>query len=81
METVYKLRHKPTGLFFNTPDYILGNVSKRGKVFSSPPPRKSRLELPKELAEELNIPCEYYVVTIKTKLTDWEVVEFVLTEK
>ena len=80
MEIVYKLRHKPTGLFFKDPDWESGNVDVLGKVFNHPPPRKSKMTIPKDLAIINNLECLYHTQTYKTKLSDWEVVEFTITE-
>lgn len=81
MEIVYKLRHKPTGLFFKDPDWATGNVSKTGKVFITKPPRKSSISMLKPLAEEAGLVArEYGTTEYKTELSDWEIVKFKLTE-
>ena len=79
-QIVYKLKHTPTGLFFSTPDYLLGNVSRLGTVFTTTPPRKGKITIPKGIAEGLGYDCINSTVTKKCKLSDWEVVEYKLVK-
>ena len=79
-QVVYKLRHKHTGLFFDTPDYLLGNLSKTGKVFNTIPPRKGKVTLTKDVAESLGYECVNSTITKSCKLDDWEVISYTLTE-
>ena len=79
-QVVYKLRHKHTGLFFDTPDYLLGNLSKTGKVFNTIPSRKGKVTLTKDVAESLGYECVSSTITKSCKLNDWEVISYILTE-
>ena len=79
-QVVYKLRHKHTGLFFDTPNYLLGNLSKTGKVFNTIPSRKGKVTLTKDVAESLGYECVSSTITKSCKLDDWEVISYTLTE-
>lgn len=73
MSTVYKLRHKGTGLFLD-PKGSYSNVSKEGKVYTGrKPPRQRFIAIPYEYRGE-------YESTYETELDDWEVVEYKLVE-
>lgn len=75
-QVVYKLRHKHTGLFFEPQQYI-GNVSKNGKVYSNKkPPRQSHITIPYEIRSEFD--SQFH--NAQTKLDDWEVISYTLTE-
>lgn len=75
----FKLRHKGTGLFFK-PNGASSNVSKGGKIFDSPPSRKSSIAINHTLAKELGIECNSYYVSWDTALDEWEVVAYELIE-
>ena len=79
-QVVYKLRHKHTGLFFDTTHYLLGNLSKTGKVFNTTPSRKGKVTLTKDVAESLGYECVSSTITKSCKLNDWEVISYTLTE-
>ena len=72
-QVVYKLRHKPTGLFLD-PRGCTTNGSVLGKVYTRKPPRQNFWGIPHELFARFE--KNYY----ETPLEDWEVVEFELTE-
>ena len=82
---VYKLRHKPSGLFFEPQQYH-GNVSKNGKVYSNKkPPRQSFIKIPHGVEIEngfdvTQLPKARHQDCYKTKLDDWEVISYTLTE-
>lgn len=84
-QVVYKLRHKHTGLFFEPQQYH-GNVSKNGKVYSNKkPPRQSFIKIPNgvEVESDFNVtelPASRHFGSYKTKLDDWEVIRYTLTE-
>ena len=84
-QVVYKLRHKPSGLFFEPQQYH-GNVSKNGKVYSNKkPPRQSFIKIPNgvEVESDFNVtelPASRHFGSYKTKLDDWEVISYTLTE-
>lgn len=72
-QIVYKLRHKPTGLFLE-PRGRRVNASVIGKVYNRKPPRQNFWGISHELRSQFK---EHYH---PTALEDWEVVEFELTE-
>ena len=75
-QEVYKLRHKHTGLFFEPQQYH-GNVSKNGKVYSNRrPARQSYITIPYDIRGE----CDSQFHNAQTKLDDWEVISYTLTE-
>ena len=84
-QVVYKLRHKHTGLFFEPQQYH-GNVSKNGKVYSNKkPPRQSFIKIPHGVEIEngfdiTQLPKARHQDCYKTKLDDWEVISYTLTE-
>ena len=84
-QVVYKLRHKPSGLFFEPQQYI-GNVSKNGKVYSNKkPPRQSFIKIPNGVKIEngfdiSQLPKARHQDCYKTELDDWEVISYTLTE-
>lgn len=84
-QVVYKLRHKPSGLFFEPQQYH-GNVSKNGKVYSNKkPPRQSFIKIPNGVEVESDfdvteLPASRHFGSYKTKLDDWEVISYTLTE-
>ena len=84
-QVVYKLRHKDTGLFFEPQQYH-GNVSKNGKVYSNKkPPRQSFIKIPNGVEVESDfyvtqLPKARHFGSYKTKLDDWEVISYTLTE-
>ena len=72
-QKVYKLRHKHTGLFFEPH----GNVSKNGKVYSNRrPARQSHVTIPYDIRDEYD--SQFH--NAQTKLDDWEVIRYTLTE-
>lgn len=84
-QVVYKLRHKHTGLFFEPQQYH-GNVSKNGKVYSNKkPPRQSFIKIPSGVEvkgdfDVTQLPASRHFGSYKTKLDDWEVISYTLTE-
>lgn len=84
-QVVYKLRHKHTGLFFEPQQYH-GNVSKNGKVYSNKkPPRQSFIKIPNGVEvkgdfDVTQLPASRHFGSYKTKLDDWEVISYTLTE-
>ena len=75
-QEVYKLRHKHTGLFFEPQQYH-GNVSKNGKVYSNRrPARQSYITIPYDIRDEYD--SQFH--NAQTKLDDWEVIRYTLTE-
>lgn len=84
-QEVYKLRHKHTGLFFEPQQYH-GNVSKNGKFYSNKkPPRQSFIKIPHGTEVEngfdvTQLPKAIHQDCYKTKLDDWEVIRYTLTE-
>lgn len=72
-QLVYKLRHKPSGLFLD-PRGCTTNASVLGKVYTRKPPRQNFWGIPYELRGDFE---ESYH---PTPLEDWEVVEFELSE-
>jgi len=73
-EIVYKLKHVPTGLYFD-PRGCTVNASVLGRVFSGrKPPRQNFWGVDYTLKDD------YDVTYKKTALSEWEVVEFELTE-
>lgn len=72
-EVVYKLRHKSSGLFLD-PQGCTTNVSVRGKTYNKKPPRQRFWGIPYELRGQFK---ENYC---STELSDWEVVEYHLSE-
>lgn len=72
---VYKIRHKPTGLFFR-PAKDGPNVSTRGKLYEKRPTLKwlgGILHWPK--GEKLTVP-KYQCESRKVVLSEWEIVEY-----
>ena len=61
-------------------DYLLGNLSKTGKVFNTIPSRKGKVTLTKDVAESLGYECVSSTITKSCKLNDWEVISYTLTE-
>lgn len=73
-QVVYKLKHIPTGLYFEPMGYK-GNVSEIGKVYSNKkPPRQNFISVPNEIKDKY--PINYY----ETEHSDWEVVEYKLVK-
>lgn len=90
MTIVYKVRHKPTGLFYQP---VKGrwtgsksNLSKRGKLYETKQyPKRlytGGVQVSDNLAKEFKITLENkrYGNYLRTKEEDWEVVEYKLTE-
>lgn len=77
-EVVFKLRHIPTGLFFQPKGSV--NTSTDGKIYTRAPSRKGWISLSRETADKLGIECPYSSIGWKTELTDWEVVPFEIFE-
>lgn len=78
-DTVYKLRHIETGLFYH-PQQRGINTSKIGKVYNGKPARQSWLVISKENALELGLEVEYRSYARKSELDEWEVVAYKLVE-
>lgn len=84
-QVVYKLMHKPTGLFFHPQGYQ-GNVSEVGKVYSNKkPPRQSFIHIPHGVKPktdyDVSILTKYkHYDAYRTELDDWVVVEYNLVE-
>lgn len=75
-QVVYKLRHKHTKLYYD-PKGTYQTVSKIGKVYSNrKPSRQSRITVPYEIRDEYD--SQYH--NAQTKLDDWEVISYTLTE-
>lgn len=75
-QVVYKLRHKHTGLFYH-PNGTYQTVSKLGKVYSNRrPARQSHITIPYDIREEYD--SQFH--NAQTKLDDWEVISYTLTE-
>ena len=75
-QVVYKLRHKHTGLFYH-PNVTYQTVSKLGKVYSNRrPTRQSYITIPYDIRGEYD--SQFH--NAQTKLDDWEVVSYTLTE-
>ena len=75
-QEVYKLRHKHTGLFYH-PNGTHQTVSKLGKVYSNRrPARQSHITIPYGIREEYD--SQFH--NARTKLDDWEVISYTLTE-
>lgn len=72
-QVVYKLRHKPTGLYLE-PRGCTVNASVLGKVYTRKPPRQNFWGIPYELRGCFE---EDYRLT---PLDEWEIVEFELKE-
>lgn len=72
-QTVYKLRHIPTGLYFE-PRGCTCNASVDGKVFNRKPPRQNFWGVTHPLSKDYKE--SYY----ETPLEDWVVDEFRLTK-
>lgn len=73
-QVVYKLRHIPTGLYFE-PKGCTVNASVDGRVYNRKPPRQRFWGISNDLKGKFK---EHYH---PTALEDWEVVEFELTER
>lgn len=87
---VYKVRHKPTGLFFTPSKYPNNNnLSKRGKIYDRRPTFKS-LNLDRILVgrDEARIPGDLIATKVKythvyvaeTNPEDWEVILYELKD-
>lgn len=75
-QVVYKLRHKHTGLYLH-PKGTYQTVSKLGKVYSNRrPARQSHITIPYDIREEYD--SQFH--NAQTKLNDWEVISYTLTE-
>lgn len=75
-QVVYKLRHKHTGLFYH-PNGTYQTVSKLGKVYSNRrPARQSHITIPYDIRDEYD--SQFH--NAQTKLDDWEVISYTLTE-
>ena len=75
-QVVYKLRHKHTGLFYH-PNGTYQTVSKLGKVYSiRRPARQYHITIPYDIRDEYN--SQFH--NAQTKLDDWEVISYTLTE-
>lgn len=73
-QVVYKLKHTPTGLYFEPMGYK-GNVSEMGKVYSNKkPPRQNFISIPNEIKDKY--PIDYY----DTEHSDWVVEEYKLVK-
>jgi len=90
MTIVYKVRHKPTGLFYQP---VKGrwtgsksNLSKRGKLYETKQyPKRLHtggIQVSDNLAKEFKITLENtrWGNYLRTKEEDWEVVEYKLTK-
>lgn len=88
---VYKMRHKPTGLFYQP---VKGrwtgsksNLSKRGKLYETKQYPKTLhtggVQVSDSLAKEFNLILKKssWGQYLETKEEDWEVVEFELIER
>lgn len=90
-EVVYKLRHKPTGYFYQAAKGNYrnrkSNLSKTGKIYSGktyPNPLRGRVNVSDTLVKKLKLTVEvsrYRDNMLMTTEQDWEVVEFELIEK
>ena len=78
-DTVYKLRHIETGLFYQ-PQQRGINTSKIGKVYNRKPARQSWLAISKENALELGLGLLHGSYARKSELDEWEVVAYELGE-
>lgn len=75
-QVVYKLRHKHTKLYYD-PNGTYQTVSKLGKVYSNrKPSRQSHITIPYDIRDDYN--SQFH--NAQTKLDDWEVVSYTLTE-
>lgn len=75
-QVVYKLRHKHTKLYYD-PKGTYQTVSKLGKVYSNrKPARQSHITIPYEIRDEYD--NQFH--NAQTKLDDWEVISYKLTE-
>ena len=75
-QVVYKLRHKHTGLFYH-PNGTYQTVSKLGKVYSNRrPARQSHITIPYDIRGEYD--SQFH--NAQTKLDDWVVISYTLTE-
>lgn len=90
-QIVFKLRHKPTGLFYQP---VKGrwtgsksNLSKRGKLYETKQYPKDLhtggVQVSDSLVKEFSLIVKKttYGQYLETKESDWEVVEFELKEK
>ena len=75
---VYKLRHKHTGFVLSTQTGTYQTVSKLGKVVYSNrrPARQSHITIPYDIRDEYD--SQFH--NAQTKLDDWEVISYTLTE-
>ena len=75
-QVVYKLMHKDTGLFYH-PNGSYQTVTKLGKVYSNrKPARQTHITIPYDIRGDYD--SQYH--NAQTKLDDWIVIEYVLTE-
>lgn len=73
-QVVYKLIHKATGLFYD-PHGSYQTVTEVGKVYSKrKPARQTHITIPYELRDKYD--SQYH--NARTKLDDWEVLEYKL---
>lgn len=90
MQTVYKLRHKPTGLFYQPVkgrwNGSKSNLSKRGKLYETKQYPKDLhtggVHVSDNLAKEFSLVLERnsWGNYLRTSKSDWEVVNYNLTE-
>jgi hypothetical protein len=90
---VWKIRHKPTGLFFkpsgNGHQWEKSNLGKQGKLYERSKPTlkkvRGRISVSRTLVEKLGLvvepkKAEWHTNYLITKEDDWEVVEYELVE-
>ena len=78
-DTVYKLRHIETGLFYQ-PQQRGCNTSKVGKVYNRKPARVGFLGISKENADRLGLETVFRDYSRDCELDEWEVVAYELVE-
>jgi hypothetical protein len=78
-DTVYKLRHIETGLFYQ-PHQRGCNTSTVGKVYNSKPARVGFLSISKENADRLGLETVFRDYSRDCELDEWEVVAYTLEE-
>lgn len=77
--TLYKIRHKPSGLFFKPSRYgSKSNLSKNGKVYHRRPSLQHIGDIYHHPAELPKYP--YYYETRRFVASEWEVVELNVEE-
>lgn len=79
-EKVYKLRHKPTGLFYKpTRGYYKTNLSEKGKIYTerSFPKYEITGSMSPTLSIKLGLKSS---LILGIKKEDWEIVEYELKE-